>query len=376
MILKRLAGPILLALGFALLFEFDVQHQMVDFDVYRRAATRAAHAEDLYRPDDGHYQFKYLPAFAFPMRPLAVLDAPVARAAWYAFACALLVMLLRWSVRALPERNLTERALILLTAVAVAKFYWRELHLGQTDFLLGALLIGALLAAQVDARRTAGVLVGCGVFVKVYAVILIPWLFLAGGIPALLTATLVIAVGLLLPASAYGWQGNIHQLEGWFRTVTDTTTAPNLLNLENVSAASFWTKWAGFGPHVSGLALVIIVPALVIAALVISRRKDVGDPLYLEFGLLTLLIPVISPQGWDYLLLLATPAMVVLIDRWQFVSVPWRVAAGTSIALVSFTFYGWIGQAVYGALMNIGVLTIGTMVLVACLANLRMKKLA
>jgi hypothetical protein len=41
-------------------------------------------------------------------------------------------------------------------------------------------------------------------------------------------ALLCIAAGLLLPALAYGWTGNLDQLRVWYRTVTDTN-APNLL---------------------------------------------------------------------------------------------------------------------------------------------------
>ena len=56
---------------------------------------------------------------------------------------------------------------------------------------------------------------GLGVFVKVYGLILIPWLFLAGGLPAVSSAAaFVIAVGLLAPALIYGWQGNLEQIAG------------------------------------------------------------------------------------------------------------------------------------------------------------------
>ena len=310
------------------------------------------------------------------MRPIAAVDAPIAKAGWYALSCALLVMLLRWSVRALPERNRSERVLLWLTALVVAKFFARELLLGQTNGVLAALLTGALLASLVDAHRTAGVLVGLGVFVKVYGLILIPWLFLAGGLPAVSAAAFVIAVGLLAPALIYGWQGNLEQIAAWWRTVTDTTTVPNLLNAENVSAMSAWTKWTGEGPHVTWLALGTVLVAVALAAFVVSRRKDVTEPLYLEFGLLMLLVPLISPQGWDYLLLIATPAMVCMIDRWPLVSRPWRIATAAGIVLVSFTMYDLIGRTAYRALMGAGVLTIGTLTLAVCLANLRMKKLA
>ncbi len=374
--LKPLVAPVLLAALFAAVYAVRVHKEMVDFDVYRRAAVRAVHAENLYRADDGHYQFKYLPLFAILARPLAAVQAPAARTGWYALSCALLVILVRWSVRALPERRRRERVLIWLTAIVTLKFFARELLLGQTNVVLAALLTGALLAALVDARRTAGVLVGLGAFVKVYALILVPWLLVAGGLPAVAAAVFVMAAGLLAPALVYGWQGNLDQLAAWYRTVTDTTTLPNLLNAENVSAMSAWTKWTGAGPHVVWLALATIAIAVVLVTFVVSRRKDVTEPLYLEFGLLTLLIPVISPQGWDYVLLVATPAMVCVIDRWSDVSRPWRLTTAIAIALVSFTMYDLIGRAAYRTLMSAGVLTIGTMMLSACLVNLRMKKLA
>ena len=43
--------------------------ELVDFAVPYTAAGRFVAHEPLYRPDDGHYQYKYLPAFAQLMVP-------------------------------------------------------------------------------------------------------------------------------------------------------------------------------------------------------------------------------------------------------------------------------------------------------------------
>jgi hypothetical protein len=43
--------------------------ELVDFVVPRTAAERFLAHEPLYRPEDGHYQYKYLPAFAAAMVP-------------------------------------------------------------------------------------------------------------------------------------------------------------------------------------------------------------------------------------------------------------------------------------------------------------------
>jgi hypothetical protein len=361
---------------FATIYIVRVEHDMVDFDVYRRAAVRASHAENLYRPDDGHYQFKYLPAFAIAARPFGTLSESTARALWYTLECAMLVMLLRWSVRALPERNMSEGGLIAIAAVLGFKFFFRELLLGQTNLLLAVLLVGGLLAAQIDAWKAAGVLVGLGVFVKPYALILLPWLALAGGLEAIGAAAITVAIGLLTPAIVYGWQGNIDQVAAWFRTVTETTNAANLLNRENVSAAAAWARWTGVGPQSRWLAFATVAGTLALPAVVVSRRRHVSDPLYLEFSLLMLLIPVISPQGWDYLLLLATPAFVCIVDRWSMTETAFKLVAALAFCVLSFTMYNYIGASFYRYLMGTGVTTLATLALAVCLVRLRLRALA
>ena len=66
----------------------------------------------------------------------------------------------------------------------MAKFYAHELLLGQTNLLLGVLLVGALLAVQIDLPRVAGVLIGLAAFVKPYALLLLPWLVVSHGLAA------------------------------------------------------------------------------------------------------------------------------------------------------------------------------------------------
>ena len=65
------AGVALLIAVAVLAFARRSHREMLDFEVYRVAAVRAAAAEPLYRAEDGHWQFKYLPAFALAIVPLA-----------------------------------------------------------------------------------------------------------------------------------------------------------------------------------------------------------------------------------------------------------------------------------------------------------------
>ena len=352
-----------------------VRREMVDFGVYRTAGARAIEAAPLFRPDDGHYQFKYFPAFALAMTPLAVVPEQTAKAIWFAISVALLVVLGRISIRTLPDRRQSERFLAWLAVVLMAKFYLHELNLGQSNVLLAVLLVGALAAAMRGRALWAGALVGAGVFVKPYALILVPWLWFAAGPASLVAFAATFAGGLLLPAAVYGWSGNLEQIGGWYRTVTDTT-APNLLAPENVSVATMWAKWLGAGPTASSLATATAVVVVAIAAAAWLWRRRVRQPAYLEFGLLMMLVPLLSPQGWDYVLLLATPAVVCLVDRFREMPRAWRIITAVAFAFMSFTIFDLLGRALYARLMVLSVVSVAAIALVGCLIAVRRRGLA
>jgi hypothetical protein len=375
--LRRLRWPLIVAVLASLLYVGirTKRKTLVDFEVYRTAATRALAAEPLYRPEDGHYQYKYLPAFAFPMVPFAEAPHEIATGIWYALSVFLLYYFVAQSVRLLPERRLSLRLLLWLVVIITAKFWVKELVMGQTNVLLGVVLISALVAARRGRWRLAGALVGLGTFVKPYAMLLLPWLAVVGGLQAALAASTVIVFGLVAPAAVYGWHGNLALVAEWYRTVT-STTAPNLLDAENVSLAAMWAKWIGPGPNASALALATSLAALAPAGVAVAMRRRVSEPLYLEFGLLMLLVPLLSPQGWDYVLIVGMPAFVCLLDRWGDVTLPWRVLTAAGIALVSFTIFDLLGRALYLRTMLLSVVTVGALLLVVCAAHLRSRSLA
>jgi hypothetical protein len=374
---RPLIGPLIVAvLASALWFGIRSKRAtLVDFEVYRTAAARALDQAPLYRPEDGHYQFKYWPIFALAMAPFALPTRGIASLLWYALSVMLLYLFLQQSLRLLPERRVRAAWLVALVALCTGKFWVKELTFGQTNVLLAVVLTGALAAAERGRWRVAGVLIGVATFVKPYALLLFPWLAIVGGLESAAIAGGVVVAGLIAPAMAYGWQANLTEVAGWYRTVTDTT-APNLLNAENISFATMWAKWLGPGGLASTLALATDVAALGLFAVVFALRRRASQPLYLEFGLLMLLVPMLSPQGWDYVLLIAAPAFFLLFDRWLSVSVAWRMATVVAVLLVSFTIFDVIGRAAYVRSMQLSVVTLGGALLALCLTHLRWRSLA
>jgi hypothetical protein len=365
----------LAALAALLYLAIRQTRDLTDFEVYRTAGTRLLHAEPLYRAEDGHFVFKYLPAFAFGVVPFAVMGPDAAKVAWFALTFALLVWFVAESIRALPGRRRALGPLVALTLVVIARVAIRELSLGQTNVLLGALFVASFRATTRGARGLAGTLVGLATFVKPYAILLAPWLAATVGAGALTAAFAAIAAGLALPAVVYGWSGNLSLVVEWFRTVTETT-APNMLLPENISIVSAWAKWIGAGPVAAALAVVTVLGLIGLAAFVLRRRGPVSSPAYLEFALLLLLIPLLTPQGWDYMLLLGTPAILCLLDRWREFGRPWQALVAAALVLIALPMREVLGLSITRQVMGAGILTVAALVLVAALVDLRLRRAA
>src|SRR4051812_26016406 len=98
----RVLLGVLALVSLVAVFTTRVSRKMPDFEVYWTAGARAAAAEPLYREEDGHFQFKYLPAFALLASPFAAIPLPVAKGIWFAASAVLMVTLLGLSLQSLP----------------------------------------------------------------------------------------------------------------------------------------------------------------------------------------------------------------------------------------------------------------------------------
>jgi len=205
--------------------------------------------------------------------------------------------------------------------------------------------------------------------------VLLPWIVAVGGLTGVAASIAGLAAGLALPVIVYGWQGNLALLTAWYTTVT-STTSENLLSLQNISLATMWAKWVGPSPLAAALAVVNAVALLALAAWAWAVRARVKDPEYLECALLMLLIPLVSPQSWDYVLLLGTPAVVCLIDRVPEVSRRWQLFIGAALVLTGFTFFDVVGRTLFNVIQRASFMSVVAMMLAVGLVHLRARALA
>jgi hypothetical protein len=155
-----------------------------------------------------------------------------------------------------------------------------------------------------------------------------------------------------------------------------STTSETLLFGENISFATMWAKWIGPGPLAAELAAATALLSITGVAMVVRWRQRVSAPDYLELGLLLLLVPVLSPQGWDYVLLLGTPVIALVVDRWLDLTTPWRVLVVSSFAVTSLTIFDLLGRHVYLRVLQSSIETVGVIALFAVLMHVRWRALA
>jgi hypothetical protein len=356
-------------------FFLRVSRDMRDFEVPWTAGARAAAAEPLYRAEDEHYQFKYLPAFAVLAIPLGLLPLPAAKGVWFVGSVVLLISLLVLSLRLLPEQRKPTAFLLVSAIIVLAKFYFRELDMGQVNLPFAVAATGAFLAFKAGREMLAVALIVLTIAIKPYGVLLLPLLLVRRQKAAILAAAVGAALLFLLPILLYGIAGTFDLHQAWWRTITETT-APNLLNPDNVSLGSMYAKWFGMSGVSTALATVSALIVVAGVAMVFLRRHSVSFPEGLEGSLLLLLIPLLSPQGWDYVLLIATPAVMYLANYLDTLSRPWRVLTIFAGLTIGLSLFDIMGRAAYAAFMAAAVISVCALVLACALAILRLKAIA
>ena len=348
---------------------------MRDFEVYWTTAARAIDAAPLYRDSDEHFQFKYLPAFAVIATPAALMPLPLAKGKWLTLSVALIAALVALSIRLLPQPRKRTGILVAVVVVTMAKFYGHELTLGQVNLAFAVLVAMAMYLIGMEKPALAAAAIVAAVVVKPYAVLLLPWVVLLCGWRAAVSAAVGMLAVLIAPVGLYGVDRTIDLHRAWWATVT-TSTAPNLTNPDNVSIAAFMAKWMGIGGTASALTAAVSLGLLCVAGVLILRGRGIERREVLEGALLLTLIPLISPQGWDYVFLVATPAIALLADRDAELPAPMRMLMWITFATIGLSLYDVLGRARYRAFMDWSVITVCFLVVIAGLATLRLRRVA
>jgi hypothetical protein len=308
-----------------------------DFAVYHRAGTVVMADESPYR-FEGHYQYKYAPGVAYlvgvslsrlPLEIAGWVFYSMVLAAWLATLCALVVYC-RTRVFGRAGRSVETLLAVVLLLVLLGTALRDEMKLGQANLFALAPLVYAWISLR-DGRHSplvAGLLFAFAIQVKLFSLILLPWVvfrrdwkMLAG----VFIGYAVFSVG--LPAIFAGTGAAVELSLEWARSLT-ASSRELFLSMWNVSPASIIAKegWLEYWQ----------VPVALVAGFVVwfqFSRRD-GDP----WEVLVVSLPfanLINPIVWPYWVLLLAPTLAHLLceveSEWRAKS--WLLAGVSTTGL-------------------------------------------
>lgn len=372
---------LLIALGFLIfliLFLIKVKGEMVDFEVCYEAGKRIWIGETLYRLADEHYQFKYPPSAALFYLPLNLFPLPMAKAIWYFIVLFSEIFLVAISLK-LVNAGRAKFSLSILATLILAKFFLRELQLGQINAFITFLL---LLAIQVvlsaenlsssAKERGSGLFLGLAIALKPYSSIFIPYFLIKKKWHVLWTSLVFLAFAFFAPSLFYGLTGNFRVFQEWVSSLSHST--PGLLTTQdNISIIAFFMKWTGNG-RISFICSTVVIFLLALSFLfLIWKGREISRSLLLESSILLILIPLISPLGWDYTLLSSVLGVVIVLKNFFIYSKFWRLVLIANFSIISLSLYDLLGKSLYATFMSASVITVNFLILIGYLAYLRMK---
>jgi hypothetical protein len=119
------------------------------------------------------------------------------------------------------------------------------------------------------------------------------------------------------------------------------------------------------------LAIVTSIATLAVAADVMRRRRAVREPAGLEAAVLLAMMPLLSPQGWDYVLLLATPAIAFLVNYGDRLPRGLQRVTAFAVVIAAFSVFDVMGRRAYATFMAWSIITVCFVVVIGALYSLR-----
>lgn len=360
---------------FSLVFFLEIKDDMIDFEVYWKSGKRLALAENLYPPDDGHYVLKYIPFFAFIAYPFSLFSIQVSKALWYFISALFVFLFFHFSLEIIPEKKVKTLIILFIPGVTLLKFIIRELDLGQSNIFVGTLFLIGFNFLNYQKDFLSGLFLAFSFVVKPYSAISLPYLLLKKRFKPFIFLSFLILLFLILPSIVYGWEGNFQLFKGWLKTIYSST--PHLLvSNDNVSVMGMFSKWFGVGKLSFTLSIFTILILLLLFVLSVFKGKALKSPDPLEISILLILIPLLSPQGWDYVFLLSLPSLMILVNSFKELPFTLKILIAISFFTIGFSLFDLMGRRAYEKFMEISVITIAYFAIIFSLFYLRMKRIA
>ena len=328
---------------------------IIDYKLWYDTGKHVLAGDEIFFFRHGKYDFMYPPSCALFLAGASLLGqaglilllVAINSAVWFCSARLAAVL-------SAGQRQVKNAWLYLVPSLLVIIYIWSSYHLGQPSLVLLALMLGAFVALRAKRESFAGALVALAAAIKAFPVMAIVYLIYRRHWKAVAGLIITLAFLLLvLPAPFRGFARASHDLEKWslgmlkynatgvaqrptrshtWKNQSLVGVANRLLRHVDVDAASgphtpVYANFADF--KFSTVNAIIISVALALGIFFIAvmpqRAMRTAESDAIEFGLLVLMILMLTPLSFGYLF-----AWLML----PFAVVTQRVLAGKSSTLL------------------------------------------
>ncbi len=389
MLAKNWWTLVLLFLGFVFFVAQNFNHRfwLNDFTVYYDAGKHMLKGENLYQipaPEAGpHYVYKYSPVAAFFFVPFSVFPLPLAKILFYWFLVLILIWALHFSFSFFERGEISSKNWILLaTFLILSPHYQRELHLGQVNLVMLALLLLTLRSYLRNKSLAVAALWSVTFFLKPQVFLFLPYFLVKRNFKILALILLCLVIGFLLPTLLWGWHINLEQHKFWWQELSRQMQGGNLPQAKH-NLAGFLGFWLGFKSYfishpsygkLFSLGLTLLVGVFL---LVFLRKKPADSPpVVAEFSWLMFLMPLLSVTDTQSFLF-GTLAVVLILFHWQKSRLAWPVVLFllTAFFLVGGNWHDLWGDKIFLKWEEAGLLGLGSTMLLGYIYVLRMKRI-
>lgn len=363
----------------AVVYLSGLRGDMTDFGVCYQAGGRFLAGETLYRPSDGHLQYKYAPAAAVFYAAFSLLPWETAKVLWFLVMVVCLGAVGVVFSRLCGRRETSFMKTSGMTGLVFLKYLGREFQLGQVNLLILLLMVLMIREWSRERNTRAGIFWGLSLLFKPYAAVFLPYFILrrkwgtaAAGLGTLLA-------GLLLPAVGYGPAGNGAVLGEWLSSLRAST--PGLLKVgDNASIFAFISKTLRPSPDTAAFllgGLCVAVLAAFLLWLVLQNGRGGGlRPEILEAAILMMLVPMLSPLGWNYNYLYGLPAVYLIVACWKGFKPAEQALLAVNLLLIGATLREVLGRAAFRFYTENALVVPSFLFLFAMLIVLRRRRIA
>jgi hypothetical protein len=348
--LRRAVLVLFLAAAAVASYHLRIRHDLTDFGVCYQAGGRYLAGESLYRSSDGHLQFKYAPLAAAFYAPFAALPWNLAKISWFLLMLGCLGGILLLTARALPGQGPVASWSVGWSLLIWLKYIGREIELGQVNLVILLLLLALIRELSAGRDRTAGILWAVSLFIKPYAVVFLPYFILKRKWTTVATGAGTILLGLFLPVLNFGWTGNWALLKEWTQSLSHSTQGLLAVG-DNASLYAFFAKTLGLSTPTGALAMggigAAVIAGLILGMIKTGERERIEKAEISEGVVLMMLIPMLSPLGWNYNYLYALPASALLVHALARFSLSLRAVVVVNFILIGGTLREILGRTAF-----------------------------